>query len=473
MLGNEVAGELDGRRVLALSRAAGGYAERVEVDPRLDVHAPDDATFAAGASFLTTYLTAYIPLHHQVRVTPASTVLVHAGSGGVGCAAIQLAKQLGAKVIATASSDEKRAFALEVGADQALGYDELDDLRVDVVIDPVGGEVFTRSLPLLNPLGAIVAVGFAGGLWTDPSVQWLVGRNASVVGIYLGRLMKLQPRFVHDCAIELLALWARRSRSTPSSVSTFPLADAGAAHALIESSEACRQGRARAVKALVTGGEGGLGRAMRARLEREGFEVSSLDLTTGFDVTDPAAWERVEAVDLACLNAGILTAGTDLRTLSYDDYRRGGLGERRRRRARRSPPRTGDGRGDDRRDRVARRSRRDAARCDLFADEARGGGVRPQHRSADRADQDQCDLSRDRRHADARPARSARDVRGGRVSPARAGEVADAMWLAATSNASGECWFVQPGRTPAPFRFPNVPGPRRQGETVGLPPISG
>ena len=168
-----------------------------------------------------------------MRITPASTVLVHAGSGGVGCAAIQLAKQLGAKVIATASSDEKRTFALGVGADEALGYDQLDDLRVDLVIDPVGGEVFTRSLPLLNPLGAIVAVGFAGGLWTDPSVQWLVGRNASVVGVYLGRLMKLQPQLVHECAIELLALWAQ-GEIDPIVGATFPLADAGAAHALIE-----------------------------------------------------------------------------------------------------------------------------------------------------------------------------------------------------------------------------------------------
>lgn len=233
VLGNEVAGELGGGRVLALSRAAGGYAERVEVDPQWTFTLPDDATFAAGASFLTTYLTAYIPLHRQVRITPASTVLVHAGSGGVGCAAIQLAKQLGAKVIATASSDEKRTFALGVGADEALGYDQLDDLRVDLVIDPVGGEVFTRSLPLLNPLGAIVAVGFAGGLWTDPSVQWLVGRNASVVGVYLGRLMKLQPQLVHECAIELLALWAQ-GEIDPIVGATFPLADAGAAHALIE-----------------------------------------------------------------------------------------------------------------------------------------------------------------------------------------------------------------------------------------------
>jgi len=233
VLGNEVAGELDGRRVLALPRSAGGYAERVEVDPEWTFTLPDEASFAAGASFLTTYLTAYIPLNHQVRVSPASTVLVHAGSGGVGCAAIQLAKQLGAKVIATASSEKKRAFTLGVGADEARGYDELDDVRADVIIDPVGGEVFARSLSLLNPLGAIVAIGFAGGLWNDPSVQWLVGRNAAVVGVYLGRLMKLRPQFVHECAIELLALWAR-GEIDPVVGASFPLADARDAHALIE-----------------------------------------------------------------------------------------------------------------------------------------------------------------------------------------------------------------------------------------------
>jgi NADPH2:quinone reductase len=233
VLGSEVAGELAGQRVLALPRAAGGYAERVEVDPQWTFALPDNASFAAGASFLTTYLTAYVPLQRQVRVTPASTVLVHAGSGGVGCAAIQLAKLLGAKVIATASSDAKREFARDAGADEAVGYDEIDDLRVDVVFDPVGGDVFTRSLPLLNPLGAIVAIGFAGGLWTDPSVQWLVGRNASVVGVYLGRLMKLQPELVHDAATELLALWAR-GEIDPVVGSTYPLEQADEAHALIE-----------------------------------------------------------------------------------------------------------------------------------------------------------------------------------------------------------------------------------------------
>jgi NADPH2:quinone reductase len=234
VLGNEVAGDLDGRRVLALPRAAGGYAERVEVDPQWTFPLPDNASYAAGASFLTTYLTAYIPLTLQTRVGSGSTVLVHAGSGGVGSAAIQIAKNLGATVIATASSEEKRAVAREAGADEAIGYDEIDELRVDVVIDPVGGDVFTRSLPTLSPLGSIVAIGFAGGLWQDPSVQWLVGRNAAVVGFYLGRLMKLRPELVTAAAVELLAMWAR-GEIDPLVGATFPLGEADAAHALIES----------------------------------------------------------------------------------------------------------------------------------------------------------------------------------------------------------------------------------------------
>jgi NADPH2:quinone reductase len=234
VLGSEVAGEIDGKRVVALARAAGGYAERVEVDPQWTFPLPDGASFAAGAAFLTTYLTAYIPLHRQLRVTGATTVLVHAGSGGVGCAAIQLAKQLGATVLATASTDEKRAFAREAGADEVRDYDEIDDLQVDVILDPVGGELFTRSLALLNPLGAIVAIGFAGGLWTDPSVQWLVGRNVSVVGVYLGRLMKLEPELVKGCVAELLELWSRGDID-PVVGARFPLGEADGALGLIES----------------------------------------------------------------------------------------------------------------------------------------------------------------------------------------------------------------------------------------------
>jgi NADPH2:quinone reductase len=230
VLGNEIAGELDGRRVCAWSVGGGGYAERVEVDPAWVFDLPSAASFAAGASFLTTYLTAYIPLISIVR---AESVLVHAGSGGVGSAAIQLAKHRGAYVYATASSDEKREVARRVGADEVRGYDEIDDLRVYVVLDPVGGETFTRSLPLLNPLGTIVAIGFAGGLWSDPSVQWLVGRNASVFGFYLGRLLRLDPALVRARAEELLELWADGAID-PLVGATFPLADARDAHASIE-----------------------------------------------------------------------------------------------------------------------------------------------------------------------------------------------------------------------------------------------
>jgi NADPH2:quinone reductase len=234
VLGNEVAGDLGGRRVVALPRSAGGYAERVDCDPQWTFDLPAGVSYAAGASFLTTYLTAYIPLHHQVRVRQGTTVLVHAGSGGVGTAAIQLAKRLGAQVIATASSDEKRAFARAQGADTAIGYDELDSVSADVVLDTVGGDTFTQSLAILKPLGNIVAIGFTAGQWQDPSVRWLVGRNVGVQGLFLGRLMKHDPAFVRGCAEEVLQMW-ERGEIDPAVGATFPLADASAAHALIES----------------------------------------------------------------------------------------------------------------------------------------------------------------------------------------------------------------------------------------------
>jgi NADPH2:quinone reductase len=234
VLGSEVAGDLDGRRVIAVARSAGGYAERVEVDPEWVLALPEHASYAAGAAFFTTYLTAHIPLVHQLHITETSVVLVHAGSGGVGTAAIQLAKNLGATVIATASTEEKRAFARSVGADEAIGYDELEGLRVDAVIDPVGGDVFTRSLPLLNPLGTLVAIGYAGGLWADPNVQWLVGRNATVAGFYLGRMLRLRPDVVRAAVDDLLALWADR-KIDPVVGHRFPLEDAQEAHELIES----------------------------------------------------------------------------------------------------------------------------------------------------------------------------------------------------------------------------------------------
>ncbi|HZB35751.1 MAG TPA: NADPH:quinone oxidoreductase family protein [Gaiellaceae bacterium] len=232
--GSEVAGEVDGRRVMALPRG-GGYAEAIAVDEQLVVPLPDGASFEEGAGFLLTFLTAWIPLTRQVRVGPGSVVLVHAGSGGVGSAAIQVAKQLGTRVLATASTEEKRGVALEQGADEAFGYDEFaEKVRADVVLDPVGGEVFTQSFGVLNPLGTVVAIGFAGGWWEPLDPAPLVGRNLGLQGFYLGRLMRHDPQIVRDAIGELLELWSSGAVK-PLVGASFPLEQAGQAHELIES----------------------------------------------------------------------------------------------------------------------------------------------------------------------------------------------------------------------------------------------
>jgi NADPH2:quinone reductase len=207
--GSEIAGELDGERVIAfLSGDGGGYAERAVVDPEWVFPLPDGASFAEGASSLVSFLTAWIPLTHQVGTLEGRTVLVHAAAGGVGTAAVQLARHLGARVLGTASTEDKRSFVRELGADDAFAYEDFTEAgRVDVVIDPVGGELFSRSLGALNPLGTIVAIGYAGGPWKDVSPQLIVGRNVSVAGLYLGRLMRLDPALVRRAAGEVLGLW--------------------------------------------------------------------------------------------------------------------------------------------------------------------------------------------------------------------------------------------------------------------------
>src|SRR6266511_3766889 len=138
-----------------------------------------------------TFLTAYIPLTRQVRLEPGAIVLVHAAAGGVGSAAVQLAKHMGARVVATASSEEKREFALGLGADEAYSYEDFaDHVRANVVLDPVGGDLVAQSLKVLEPLGAHVLIGYAGGFWEDLSPALLVGRNLGLYGFYLGRLMR-------------------------------------------------------------------------------------------------------------------------------------------------------------------------------------------------------------------------------------------------------------------------------------------
>jgi NADPH:quinone reductase len=232
ILGTEVAGEVDGRRVMALPRE-GGYAELAAVAEELLVPLPEAASFEEGASFLLTFLTAWIPLTRQVRVDSGSIVLVHAGAGGVGSAAVQVAKHLGARVVVTASSEQKRRVARELGADEALGYDELEQVRADVVLDSVGGDVFARSFGVLKPLGTVIAIGFAGGWWEPLDPGPLVGRNVGLQGFYLGRLMRHRPDVVREAIGEVVGLWAQGAFK-PLVGATFPLGEAAAAHRLIE-----------------------------------------------------------------------------------------------------------------------------------------------------------------------------------------------------------------------------------------------
>jgi NADPH:quinone reductase len=232
VLGVEVAGDVDGRRVIALPDA--GYAERVVAREDSLVPLPDGASFEEGASFLMTFLTAYVPLTRQVRLREGATVLVHAAAGGVGSAAVQLARHMGARVVATASSEEKRAFALELGADEAYSYEEFSEaVRADVVLDPVGGDLVAPSLKVLEPLGSHVLIGYAGGFWADMSPALLVGRNVSLHGFYLGRLMRHRPQVAQEAIGELMALW-EQGAVRPVVGATFPLEQAADAHRLIE-----------------------------------------------------------------------------------------------------------------------------------------------------------------------------------------------------------------------------------------------
>jgi NADPH2:quinone reductase len=233
--GVEVAGEVDGRRVVGLVRqTGGGYAERVAVDEDWLFDLPDGASFEEGAAFLLAFRTAWIPLTPQADVRPGVRVLVHAAGGGVGSAAVAVARLLGAEVVATAGSPGKLELPRSLGAAEAVTYDEIGRLEpVDVVVDPVGGPLFLDSLKLLRPLGVALEIGFAGGLWPQLEPALLVGRNVGVQGFYLSRLMSLRPDVVRRAADDLLRFWAQ-GLLRPVVGATFPLAEAAEAHRLLE-----------------------------------------------------------------------------------------------------------------------------------------------------------------------------------------------------------------------------------------------
>lgn len=234
--GLEVSGETDeGRRVLGLVRqSGGGYAERTGVEHDWLFDLPAEASFEEGAAFLMAFLTAWLPLTRQADVRSGSRVLVTAAAGGVGTAAVQVARLLGADVVAAAGSPEKLELARSLGASAGVGYGQLAELEpVDVVFDPVGGDVLSASIRRLNPLGVAIAIGFAGGAWSPLDPAQLVGRNVGVQGFYLGRLLKLRPGLVRQAVEDLLRLWSL-GYLHPVVGATFKLDEVAEAHRLVE-----------------------------------------------------------------------------------------------------------------------------------------------------------------------------------------------------------------------------------------------
>lgn len=236
VLGSEIAGELDGTRVMGfVLSGGGGYAEKVAVDNQWLLPLPASASFAEGAAFPMAFLTAWIPLTELVRIAFGARVLVTAAAGAVGTAAVQVVKALNGAPVAAVGSTEKLDLPRSLGAVEAVTYDEIGDLdQVDVVFDLVGGDVFTASLGLLKPLGTAIAVGYAGGMWQEVNPAWLVGRNIGVHGFYLGRLIGRDPERVGRAAEDVLRLW-EGGAVRPVVGAELPLEEAAEAHRLIES----------------------------------------------------------------------------------------------------------------------------------------------------------------------------------------------------------------------------------------------
>lgn len=233
-----VSGALPAGTRVMLTTKSGCYAERVAVRAWQCVPLPDSIDFVHGAAFPITFLTAYHALVTVARAQPGEVVLVHAAAGGVGTAAVQIAKLLGLRVIATASSEDKRARVRALGADVVVDYDGFEAAVRDaggaaVVLESVGGDVFRKSLPLLNPLGRLVLYGIATkeGKPIDP-LRLLFGSRA-VMGFHLDAIFAQRELLASSLRTLLDHVVADRLAITVGH--TFALADARAAHDLVAS----------------------------------------------------------------------------------------------------------------------------------------------------------------------------------------------------------------------------------------------
>ncbi|MGD6844549.1 quinone oxidoreductase family protein [Bacillus infantis] len=243
-LGNGVKGLIPGQRVIAFP-SKGSYAEYAVAPAMLTFPIPINISDIQAAAFPIAGITSLKLLEEVARIQHGETVLIHAGAGGVGTTAIQLARILGAgKVIATAGSPEKTAYAMEAGADYAACYTK-EDFQVkvmewtegkgaDVILDSVAGAVTEKSLDCLAPFGRIVNFGNASGKAGTVQTSDLHSSCRSLLGFSFGMVRKKKPHLVKASAEKIIGL-LETGRLRMRIGKTFSLAEAAEAHNWIES----------------------------------------------------------------------------------------------------------------------------------------------------------------------------------------------------------------------------------------------
>jgi NADPH2:quinone reductase len=221
-----------GDRVIVKMRH-GAYCEEAVATPPQLIPLPSTFDYGEGATFLAGHGTAYHALLDRGQLQPGEVLLLHGAGGGVGLAAVEIGKMLGATVIATASSDEKLAVAKAKGADHLVRYDRepfrdavkriTDGRGADVVFDPVGGEVFENSMRCINWGARLLIIGFTGGIGLAKT-NLLMIKGASVLGVRAGEAVRRNPA-LGAVRIKTLLEWAEAGKIRPNISHRLPLED--------------------------------------------------------------------------------------------------------------------------------------------------------------------------------------------------------------------------------------------------------
>jgi NADPH2:quinone reductase len=228
-VGEGVHGFMPGDRVMAHIRW-GGYAEEAVVDEALVTPVPAGLDFTVAASFGLVYATAYHALKDRAGIRAGETLLVLGAAGGVGLAAVELGKLLGARVIACASSDAKLETCKRFGAEVAINY-EREDLRealknlgraVDIVLDPVGGKYSEPAVRAMAWKGRYLVVGFASGEIPKIPLNLTLLKGCSIVGVFWGEFARRE-RDLNAANLKELTAWLRAKKIKPLVSASYPL----------------------------------------------------------------------------------------------------------------------------------------------------------------------------------------------------------------------------------------------------------